>query len=94
MYIMKIPVLSTVHITPETDSYLDNQSVLEVAAYDTGFFICFGEEPEEIEGFKTLPQDLKDIAHWAEKNKYDWVRICGMAGDIIEDLPNYEDQWS
>lgn len=95
MYVMDVPVLNTAHIRPETAAFLtddgkDNLGV--VATYDDGWFIFVGDL-EGLESFEHLPDDLQKVLQWAFDNGYEWVRLDAHAGDIVDDLQNYMDEW-
>ena len=90
MYVMNVPVISTTHIRPSTAEFLNSDLVPRwpiVAAYDGGWFV----NTEALED--TLPGDLYRVLQWAADNNYQWVRLDGQIGDIIEDLPNYTAEW-
>ncbi len=95
MYIMQVPVLSTAHIRPATGEFLideGNGIFGVVATYDDGWFIFVGDL-EGLDTFDALSQDLQKVLQWAFDNGHEWIRIDAHVGDIIEELPNYSEEW-
>jgi hypothetical protein len=87
-WVMTIPVLSTNHIPgPEA---MDLMLATQASACDDCGYL----------NFVHLDEIDKDVEDWLEMiadriyNKYDtyWVRF-DPDGDVIPDLPTYEDKW-
>lgn len=87
-WVMTIPVLSTTHIPgPEA---MDLMMATQVSACDDCGYL----------NFVHLDEIDKDVEDWLEMiadriyEKYDtcWVRF-DPDGDVIPDLPTYEDKW-
>lgn len=87
---MIVPVISTHHIsypvaqTLNTNKYR-NSPYLVCAAYEEGFFIRVLDGQEES---PDLPQCLRDVAAWAKKNRFDWVRLDRDA-EQVDGLTSY-----
>ena len=95
MYIMSVPVLSTAHIWPSTGEFLTdegNNNLGVVATYDDGWFIFVGDL-EGLDTFDVLNEDLQKVLQWAFDNGHEWIRIDAHAGDIVEGLPDYSEEW-
>lgn len=89
MHVMKIPVLSTAHITEDADDWLANAHDVWaiVASYEGGHFVSIALY--NVEMLSELPAKLVDVLKWAKKNKHDWIRL-DRDGDIVPKLPQYE----
>lgn len=92
---MEIPVLSTGHITQQTNEVLtrvgDSNPWMYCASYYQGYFFSVptdDEVPAHAAG-DAVPADLVDIWKWARSKQYSWVRV-DVDGDIIDGLPTYE----
>lgn len=93
---MKLPIykyldLSTAHITPETDRFLDIESqwkLSEVIVYnkERGYFV---HVPEKISELVNVPSDLKNCLKLAQKHGCNWLVLDGDA-EIVEGLKTYE----
>lgn len=93
---MKLPIykyldLSTAHITPETDRFLDRESqwqLSEVTVYnkERGYFV---HVPEKISELVNVPNDLKKCLKLAKKHGCNWLVLDGDA-EIVEGLKTYE----
>lgn len=95
---MKLPIykyldLSTAHITPETDRFLDRESqwqLSEVIVYnkERGYFV---HVPKDLEKLKQMdiPKDLKACLRVAQKHGCNWLVLDGDA-EIVEGLKTYE----
>jgi hypothetical protein len=85
MWVLTIPVISTVHITEEADAYLRKSNTGDlknaVASWEGGYFVYIGG-CEQHEG-------LSAVFDWALKNDYDWIRL-DRDGDIVPELPQYK----
>ena len=94
-WIMAVPVVSTAHIKPETAKFLEFEETAGIQSYDLGdcgLLIFCGVLAD------TLPDNLEDypditeVMRWARANGSNgWVRL-DAAGDVIDELPQYE--WS
>lgn len=89
MWTMKVPVISTSHLTRKTaDSMPVWRSEHLVAAYQHGWFIFVPSNPEECD----LPEDLQAVMVWFRnhpdyRDEY-WLRIDADAGEV-DGLPTY-----
>lgn len=99
-WIMTVPVVSTVHMKPETNqAFLAgiNGDVNVHSLDDCGWLIWCGEEQDAIddsanENDSEVYLDITEIMRWARKNGSNgWMRLDGTA-DVIDELPKYE--WS
>ena len=89
-WIMQVPVISTNHITLETNNQLyhykhgDAPWGQEVIDIDGGWLLFVGSN-EVIE----LPDDLSPLFSWTVAMGYEWLRLDQDA-DRIPDLPFYD----
>ena len=92
-WIMKVPVVSTAHITLETDKWMLEMSNDERDRYMIhhicgGWMIYVGEEPDNID--ESFPEDLKKLMAWCQEYHFTWLRL-DQDGDLIEDkFPTYD----
>lgn len=89
--IMRIPVVSASHISPETALFLtqEGNGVLgTVACYDDGWFVYVGELAE-LDTFDQLSEDLQKVLRWAYENAHEWIRIDSFSAGFIDGLPRY-----
>lgn len=88
-WVITIPVLSTIHIpSPEA---MDLMMATQASACDDCGYLNF-VRLEEID--RESKDWLEPIADWAyRKYKTEWVRF-DPDGDIIPELPNYEEKWT
>lgn len=87
MWTMKIPVLRSDHLKPETTVWLVSTDDLLVATYDAGCFVHVYELGSNV----NMPVDLRTVLDWASEAEFDWLRF-DASGDTVEALPLYE--WS
>lgn len=66
MWIMKIPVLTTEHLKPETMNWLSWTEDILVAQYDAGVFMHVDDEATPA----NCPVDLVTIMDWARENQF------------------------
>lgn len=90
---MELPVISTGHLTEEVAEALSKVLPGEdfygyyCAVTGHGGFVHFGDLEADERG--NLPACLRDVAEWAEREEFEWVRF-DSDGDRIEGLPYYE----
>lgn len=94
-YVQRIPVLSTAHITPETNEALQQMASAgpgDVAALGDGFMVFIGSADRDAERFSDLPADIRLLAEWCDAEGFtdNWLRLDGTIGDAIEGLPTYD----
>lgn len=98
MYVMKVPVLSSSHLSPVGTEFLDTPARANllgiVATYEHGWFIFVGSDSSWFDHMEDLPPDLRKILDWALEHQYEWLRIDTHAGDTIDELPTYDEEWS
>lgn len=90
--IMKVPVLSTAHVSEKTRDMLDfdnPQWVHHCAKYEFGWFIAV--PTEEAEGcFEQKPSDdLAALFGWARKHGFGWLRL-DSDGATVAELPTFD----
>lgn len=92
LWIMKVPVLSSAHLSMRTTKNLVEgmYDAALIAPYPQGLFIWMGYE-DPITGF---PRDLKLIIKWARKQKCEWVRLDAIGVELTDVLPTYKNTWS
>lgn len=94
-WILTVPVISTGHITEETNNLLiekgDTLYTMTNATYANGFFVSVpsDELSESWPKGQEPPSDLAAVWAWARDNKFDWVRL-DSSGDVIKELPTYD----
>ena len=85
-----IPVISTSHLSLNANLWLDewgsSHSALVLAQYDCGYFLKVLDDHEED---TTLHQSIRDIAAWAKRNNFIWVRLDQDA-DQVDGLTSYD----
>lgn len=91
-WVMRMPVISTAHITEATNDRLSSDGGKNpwshCANYEFGFFMAipssdrFPEAPHP-------PADLQAIWAWARQRNLDWIRL-DQAGDAVDGLPTYD----
>jgi hypothetical protein len=88
---VEMPVLSTAHITRETNELLlaqgDSVPWMSCAVYDVGYFISV--PLDDSHHLCPPPQDLIAIWNWAREHGYQWIRL-DAAGDQIDALPSHD----
>lgn len=93
LWTMRVPVLSTGHLSKATRDRLesegDDNPWMYCASYLDGYFISVPADDKFPEGLDVPPPDLLAIWKWARENKYDWVRL-DSAGDVIEALRTFD----
>lgn len=88
--VMRIPVLSTTHLSPQSRELLTNGQAPwlgHCAPYEFGWFVAVPSAsviagPAE----PPIPEDLKALFIWAEKYEFSWIRLDSH-GDQVEGLP-------
>lgn len=86
-WIMTAPVISTTHITPETDEWLLHNITnvgVNLQPFSPGWLLYTGGH----EGIADLPADLGQVLDWATRKGFAWVRLDPAGGEIAE-LPAY-----
>lgn len=88
--VMKAPVLSTAHISMESNERLLSEAnqVDLVIRMPYGFLIFVGDG-EDGGMFDHYPQDVQDCARWCIEQGYTWLRLDSI-GDEVPGLPTYE----
>lgn len=89
--LQRLPVISISHLSQEavqmlTDNGEQMQYLVTVATYTEGFFIRVHDGAEEDDW---LPQSIRDVAVWAKKNRFEWVRLDRDA-ETIDGLTSYD----
>ena len=91
-WIMRVPVLSMRHITPESgNSEIDDMEIfgeLSAIAMPHGFMLFNGLELEYLNQ-GNIPKDVWIVLEWMQKNQHEWIRF-DADGDIYDELPTYE----
>lgn len=79
--------ISTAHISPETDKWLENnwETGLPVDPLFAGFLIMV-PSPDLMN--ENWPEDFRLCLEYCMTNKYDYLKLDGD-GEIITDLPTY-----
>lgn len=87
MWTLRVPVISTLHM-PGPNAHFD----LPTVAYNVEDDLIFARIADWDEN--DYPDWAEPIAQWAEKLRgYDgWIRFSGV-GDVIDELPVYENLW-
>lgn len=92
-WIMQVPVLSTSHITKQTNELLtrqgDDNPWMHCAKYDQGYFISVPAASEFPSDVMAAPADLVEIWDWAREHNYAFVRV-DVDGSICPDLTEYD----
>lgn len=86
-WMMHVPVISTGHIDLETSIKMRCASSYWFGI-EGGWMLPI-DQLEKLEGFEGQPQCLKDIATWANKRDFGYVRLDQDA-DAVADLPTYD----
>jgi hypothetical protein len=93
-WVLQIPVVSTCHISKATAEWLEGVAGLSgadfpyVGHYGGGFFVSVPSDVDAVVGEE--PEDLSPLWKWARENDYDWIRLDGEVGDVIDGLPTYD----
>ena len=91
-WIMRVPVLSLSHLTPESgNSEIDDMEIfgeLSAIVMPQGFML-FNTLELEFLNQGDIPKDVWIVLEWMHKNKHEWVRF-DADGDLYEELPTYE----
>lgn len=88
--VMRIPVLSTSHISETSRALLTAGQapwLAHCAPYEFGWFVAIPAPsvvaaPSE----PPIPEDLKSLFIWADKHGFGWIRL-DADGDQVEGLP-------
>jgi len=95
MEITKMLVLSTNHVTQETDEMfseaLRDGVSFPVGLYAKGhygWFLNVSEDPHNVEEHPWMTPDLYKVLRFARDQDCDWVML-DRDGDIIDELPSY-----
>lgn len=92
VWIMPLPVISTVHLAEPTSKYLatagDENPWMYCGAYEKGFCISVPSSNEFSSEIPKPPEDLVAIWNWGRANSFTWVRI-DCDGDTISDLDEH-----
>lgn len=96
MWIMRVPVISTSHLTPETLNApidIDNKGISGTNVVRINEGVMFQVEAYENSLLRgdPLPKDLRAVFAWARLLAYNWVRF-DPDGVIVHELPTYEHQ--
>lgn len=90
-WLMVAPLISTAHITEDTNNWADELSLLDRNNYMIipmlyGFMVYVGEDESESKNF---PEDLQAVLAWARTRGFQWVRLDRDA-DTVEELNTYD----
>lgn len=91
---MKVPVLSTGHISQTTMKSITTGYIktlcneTDFLLYEEGVFISIYED-FDIDKSRCLPEDFKALLAWARSLGYNWVRL-DRDGDYVDSLKVYE----
>jgi|GEM_PF-3934076 len=90
LWIMKVPVLSSAHLSMRTTRALveGKYDAALIAPYAEGMFIWMGFA-DPIVG---LPRDLKLLILWAREQRVEWIRLDAIGETLTDVLPTYP--WS
>lgn len=88
--VMKVPVLSTGHISVATrqrfESEGDANPWCHVAGFEYGYFISIPSEWEH--AVPPVPADLQALFRWASQRGFAWVRL-DSDGEVVDGLPSF-----
>lgn len=88
--VMKVPVLSTGHISVATrqrfESEGDANPWCHVAGFEYGYFISIPTEWEH--AVPPVPADLQALFRWASQRGFAWVRL-DSDGEVVAGLPSF-----
>lgn len=90
--VMKVPVLSTAHVSEKTRDMFDSGSpqwVSHCAKYDFGWFISIPTEEFECTLEPKPTDDLVALFAWARKHGFGWLRL-DSDGSLVSDLPTHD----
>lgn len=97
-WIMTVPVVSTVHVKPDTYKSLEFGESAGIQTYslgDSGLMIFCGEAEDTFpdgsheDDIENHP-DVTEVMRWARKNGSNgWLRL-DSSGDVIDTLEKYE----
>lgn len=87
-WILRVPVLSTAHVSQATIDWLACHSGHTdfgvVAGYPEGFFLYLHDPKAAAD----LPEDLAVLARWVRRRRYNWLRL-DADGDVVDGLPRF-----
>lgn len=91
-WIMQAPVLSTIHISKETNDWLAENcdgANTSISIHDIdGGWLVYSSDIDALESLE-IPEDLKACLRWNINNEYEWLRL-DQDGGQVDDLPKFD----
>lgn len=98
LYVIKVPVLSTAHLKPNTYYKLE-AAICEgnhagaAQRYWNDVETLWVYVAEGVDLFGDSPADLETVFNWARGQGYDYIRFDGEIGAIVPELPDFSKEW-
>ena len=94
-WIMTVPVLSTVHISPAVREWFESGDSLAHNLGDDGYLYYCGDPSDTVEDGSHYNDtedylELNQCLEWARQNGSNgWVRFAD-SGDVVDELPQFD----